>query len=446
MNRMILRCTGVGVWVAVFVASYLLTVSAGPTSGDASPGVSLANFFSGPVHRVTAVDPTGRLLQHDPVFYQDESGSWSQIGYVSDSATTAGQRVQLAWYTRQVQPSQCKLTFFRNSGRLEDVVATLLPPEKRAQIQQRLAATMQTHGDELSAAFVPLVQQTLRRSLPMIESELRLAVDKRRAEIDRLGERWNDEVVDGRLIPLARQEIIPIVREHGEPPAERIGRELWDRASIWRFGWRAVYDRSPLPRKDLLQEEWDRFVDQEAIPVFESHMDDIVIAVQRIVSDVAANEIVRNELGDVAASLATDSETRRLVREILKETLVENENLQRAWNEIWTSEEARRAFDLAGDRLEPVVRQIGDDIFGTREEGINPDFARVLRNQILGKDRRWIVAEKFDGLEGEDAKVTASPSADPAVHRLPVIAPASGRMPYPIVYLAADRATEDSDE
>jgi hypothetical protein len=46
---------------------------------------------------------------------------------------------------------------------------------------------------------------------------------------------------------------------------------------------------------------------------------------------------------------------------------------------------------VAAERLEPTARRIGDLLFGTRETGVSPEFARVLRSQILGKDRRWLV-------------------------------------------------------
>lgn len=420
MTRPNLRILGLLFWITIVAGSYAATQSADRTSTDVS-GVSLANYFAGPTANVDVVDPSARLRTHDPIFYQDADGTWSQIGYVESTSEGAGGSAVLSWYTREISPDQCNLVQYRNSGRLEDVVATMLPPEKRLQIQQRLSAAMSAYGDELSEAFVPLVQASLRRSIPVIEEEFRVAIDRHRGEIDQLGQRWNDEVVDQRLIPLARREIMPIVRTHGEPTAERIGRELWDRASLWRFGWRAVYDKSPLPRKDLVQEEWDRFVDAEAVPIIESHMDDIVVSVQRIVSDVAANEVVRDELADVAGEIAADPKTRQLVREILKETLVENQRLREVWSSVWSSDDAREALEMAGDRLEPVVRKIGDDLFGTEEEGINPDFARVLRNQILGKDRRWIVAE---------------PVASPTASSPKTIELAGETMPYPIVYMA----------
>ncbi len=45
---------------------------------------------------------------------------------------------------------------------------------------------------------------------------------------------------------------------------------------------------------------------------------------------------------------------------------------------------------MASARFEPTARTIGDTIFGNRETGITPEFSRVLRTQILMKDRRWL--------------------------------------------------------
>ena len=196
----------------------------------------------------------------------------------------------------------------------------------------------------------------------------------------------------------------------------------WDRASIWSFGWRAAYDGLPLvPRKDLVREEWRRFVEDEAVPIFEQRMDDIVTSIQKIVADVAANSKVRTELTDVAIVIANDPEARILVRQILKESLVDNQRLKNSWKKVWNSDQARQAFDLAGDRLEPVIRNIGDDLLGSRELGINPNFARVLRSQILGKDRQWIVAV---------------PNQRDARTQLARVETSTEVMPYPVVYLA----------
>jgi hypothetical protein len=72
-----------------------------------------------------------------------------------------------------------------------------------------------------------------------------------------------------------------------------------------------------------------------------------------------------------------------------------------------------------------VIRQIGEDLIGTEESGINPDFARVLRNQILGKDRTWMVAV---------------PSQDSGSAR---VRPANQWMPYPLVYTTSANQKDD---
>ncbi len=416
---------GILAWTTVTIAV------AGVVGGQRSKAsrTALVDYFTKRPSTLELTDASSRLRRNDPVFMQDSSGQWSQVGHVErgraddKGQTGKGQaddrQVRIRWYG-DVDPDQLEWEYHYSSGRLEEVVQTMLPPEKRAQIQQRFADLFQQHGREMTAALLPLVEESLRRSVPIVEKEFRAATRRHRDEIDELALRWNEEVIDERLIPLARREIMPSVRRHGQPLAEEIGRELWDRASLWRFGWRALYDKAPLPQRNLVRSEWDRFVEQEAEPVFRSHSDDIVGVVQRIMTDVASNRNVRRELGEVAESVASDPDARALVRVLLKESLLENQELRDLWKEIWTSDRARSAIDLAGDRIEPVVRSIGDDLFGTPEDGINPDFARVLRNQILGKDRRWIVATAGD----------ADSAADP------VITIASGSMPYPLVYMA----------
>ena len=201
---------------------------------------------------------------------------------------------------------------------------------------------MAQHGEDLSKAFVPLVEDSLKQSLPVIEAEFQRAVVRHRGEIDAAAARWNDELVQDRLIPMARREILPVVKKHGQPPAEKIGREIWDRASLFRFGWRAIYDKTPLPRKDLLREEWKRFVEEEAVPVMEKHMDEIVVAIQRSVRDVSKNPAIRKELATVAEEIASDPQSRRLIQTILKETFVENRQLRNVWRDVWTSQEGQR--------------------------------------------------------------------------------------------------------
>lgn len=382
MSRSSLRFLGILFWVAIMVAAAATAVN----REQASPGqASAMDYMIRRVNRFQMIDESGHVQLNDPVFLKLGEGEWTQVGHIDAVSSVDPQHFTMLWHDNAVSGAKCEFTAYRNSGRLDDAIATMFPLEKRLQIRERLERTLQAHGDELMQSLIPVAQRALQESLPVIEAEFRRSSERHRVEIDDLMTRWNDELVEERLIPLARREVIPIIREHGQPVAETIGRELWDRASIWRFGWRAAYDRTPLPRRDLVQQEWDRFVEEDAIPVFDQHMDEIVAAVQQTIAEITANQAVTGELAAVINELATDDEALRLLRDMLKESIVDNPKLHEVWQEVWQSDQATRAFDLAGARLEPVVRQIGDDLFGTREKGINPDFARVLRNQILGR-------------------------------------------------------------
>ena len=55
-----------------------------------------------------------------------------------------------------------------------------------------------------------------------------------------------------------------------------------------------LYDKSFLPEKNLTQAEWNRFVDEEAMPVLNRHRDDFVAVQRQIVEDIARNEKVRD--------------------------------------------------------------------------------------------------------------------------------------------------------
>ena len=405
--------------------SWLGWTASEPLRGhSAGKNISVADYLSGPVARVAFEGPNLPLRLHDPVFARSTgSERWQQVGYVeSTTATETNKHAVIAWYSTQVPPRGFQLTHHRTSGQLDEALLTLFPDSKREQILARLETAMNQHGRDVSRAMVPLVRQTVRESLPVIEQEFQAALERHRPEVDRLANRFRREIVNDRLIPLARKEIVPIVRRHAEQPVNQIGRQLWDRASLWSFGWRALYDQSPLPTKRLVQEEWDRFVQVEAMPVFEAHMQQIVTAVQRTLTDVAATPAVRREMALLADEIARDPDAKMLMRTVLTEALLDNDRLHAVWQNVWSSEQAEQALNLASDRMEPVVRAIGDDIFGSREQGINPDFARVLRNQILGKDRSWLVARQIetDGLLLSEKPGTA--------------------MPYPVVYLASEIA------
>lgn len=386
-----------------------------------------------PTDTMILADPTLSLSVGDAAFAKDlVADTWHQVGHVL-RVNPEAKTVTLSLYEplnleRETQfwdPDQSiSATLHRSSGKVDDVIATLLPKPKREQLAQKISAAMRAHGKEISEAMLPLVFETVRQSLPVIESELTASLKRHDAEVEAIATRFREDIIQEQMVPLVRTEVLPVLQLHGREPAESIGREIWGKASLWRFGWRALYDSAPLPERELVREEWSRFVEQEVVPIVEDHLDEIAEAVESILRDLAANDVLRERLGDVALQIVNDDEARDLLRTIVMEAIVDNERLRQVWVNVWTSPDAREKLRTAGERLEPVIREIGDEVMGTRREGIEPGFARVLRNQILGKDKVWITLKN-------EPNLGADPS-QPIALRV-----ATDFTPYPIVHLAS---------
>ncbi len=353
----------------------------------------LWDYWTTPTQRLELKLPQVPARDGDPIFYQHANGEWSQVGFLtSTDSRQLANNATASWYSKDVDPFECRIEYHQNRGKFGDVVQMLLPPDKRHQLEVLIRKAVDENSSQITAALKPIIAKSLRESLPTIERGLKQSMHRHRDEIRLLGERYKQTVLKERLVPLVRDEVMPIVKENAEPLATQIGRELWNRASLWRFGWRALYDSAPLTNRDLLKREFDRFVKDEAIPVLESHTEDFLKVQRDIFVALFNNTRIRTELSDVAQDISNDQELRELISAMLRETFVDNPELRQVWTNNWTGAEAQAALKLAGERLEPVVRAIGDEIFGTRDGGISPSFARVLRNQILGKDKRWLVA------------------------------------------------------
>ena len=337
----------------------------------------------------------------DPIFLVTHDNHFQQVGEIRSvpSVDEHGRRVvqrtrtsrALLYPAARISPADVELVYHSSPGTMEWILKTVLPPEKQRQIAAVIASAVDAHQGEIVAAFTPIVKTSLQDAIEIVQEDIGPVIERHRGEIADLAEMYQREFSDEDLMPLVREEIWPIVREHAEPTATEIGRHIWQRASVWRFAWRYLYDKSPLPQRDHLSTEWQRFLEQEAIPELQTHVDKIVETVQHIVTDASRNPQVRDSLRLHVTRVAEDEELHRLVWKIVREAVVDNPRLREAVEARMKGAQARRVFRLAGARLEPFVRRIGDLLFGTHEEGITPEFASILRNQILGKDRRWFL-------------------------------------------------------
>jgi len=339
------------------------------------------------------------LRPGDPILAADESGALQQVGIVL-RVDDDGRSAQAALFPSAPASQKVQAYYVSAPDSVEWVVRTLLPPERRKQIEDELAAVVREHHQELLQALRPVVENGVRDALAVLKHDLPTVIDHHRPQLQAIATRFQTEILKGELVPLVREQVWPIVRRDAEPLVREISAELWERISLWRFAWRGALDHMPLVRgRDRVEMELQRFVDEEAAPILQSHQRDYLTVVERIVRDVAENDAVRAGFSKSFTRVATDPELRRVVNDILHEAVVDNPRFWQAVRSTLASPEAQDAMRLAGDRFEPAVRRIGDIVLGTREDGLTPEFTKVLRQQVLLKDRQAIVLGKLPASE-----------------------------------------------
>jgi hypothetical protein len=364
---------------------------------------SLQSFALGERREVVAWSSYPAPVQKgDPIFVLS-NGKATQIGEVtyradlaSDGSVAAGGQTHLLFYAHAPPLSQNqRLVYYQSPSDMEWVMDTMLPSEKRMVIASEISLAYSQHQEEIIAAVQPVVMAALIDVFAVVEEDLPTAIANHEDKLRRLGEKYQRTLVKDEIVPLVQTEVWPIVQDRAMPVAEMVGKQIWERASLWRFGWRYAYDQLPWAAGNLTQEEWKRFMSDDVMPVLDDNSETFVALQQQILVDIASNQQVREVIRTSLGTVITDEQFQTVVWSLVKEAIVDNPRVHEVLQEHWQSKEMQAAVSLAASKLEPHVRKVGEILLGSEQEGITPEFALVLRNQVLRKDQRWLILEEL---------------------------------------------------
>lgn len=269
------------------------------------------------------------------------------------------------------------------------VLKTMLPLEKRQELTSLIVQAYRDNHDAIMESFRPVIEESLREASDVVREDLKKAFESREDRIRKISQRYEADLVEKELIPLIENEIWPIVQTECEPLVTQVAQEIWSQVSVFRFGWRYLYDKAPLPEKQLTEREFKRFVDDKALPIIKSHMSELVDLQQEVIRKISQNEKVKLTLVQGFKTIVNDPAVQDLLADVLQEVFVNNDRLKNVLQRQWQGPEAQRALAMANQKLEPTITEIGISLFGSPKEKITPEFARVIRHRILHKDSRW---------------------------------------------------------
>ena len=347
----------------------------------------------------------------DPIYSSDKENV-SPIGVVSCIASLDSTEKRPTYVTKAfatmygVAPQMAEGDYFTYHSAPSSaawVLQTMLPPAKREQLTRLIVDSYREHQNDIVAALKPIVKESLRDAGGVIRDDLKAAFKAREDQVQAISQRFQSDLLEKEIVPLVKEEIWPVIWEESAPLAGEVGQEIWSEVSVFRFGWRYLYDKTPLPEKKLAEKEFKRFVDNKAVPILESHVGEFVELQKKVVQRISKNENVKQAISKSIKTVIEDAEVQELLNDVFRDVFVNNDRLKVVLEEHWRGPAARQAIELAGDRLDPTITEIGRSLFGSPKEEITPEFARVLRRRILHKDRRWFTLHHTDSPNGNGA-------------------------------------------
>lgn len=336
----------------------------------------------------------------DPVFWRDEQGELVQIGAIrqieSPDSTDYQARVT-DWASVTLFASappiadDSYLVLYETPSSMSWVAQSLFPEHKRDEIARLITRAFKNNTGLIVNELKPILLRAISQTSSVVRDELTRSIVAHADDWQALGRRYQEEIVNSRLMPVLNEEVWPVVQEEFQPVLKKIGSEIWNQASVWRFGWRAVYDSMPMTSGNLAQREFTRFVETGVLPTVRNHMPELLAAQRNVLTRVAENPRVQAFIDETFHQLAGDTELQALVMTIVSEAVLENDQFHQQIESIWQSPEVVRVLRFSDSRFGPEIEKIGETIFGSPITGVTPEFARVLRHRILLKDMRWLV-------------------------------------------------------
>lgn len=271
------------------------------------------------------------------------------------------------------------------------VVETLLTSENVPRIAAEWNEMMLRNRDEIFRLMTPIVRDLLHDVEATVEESLDGFVARRQAELRLLARDLQGDLDDRSMARLFQSEVWPLAEARFMPLAARIAGEIWEKVPFWGFSWRIAYQSLPLTADDYFARAWKEFVDREIKPIIMAHLDEIIAVTREVGRDALANREIQEQMRSTFIRLTSHPRFHALAQLFIQEVFLDNPRFHDRLLERLRSPEVERVLSSASAHLEPSLRRIADIVFGTREEGITKEFARVLRAQILQKDRRRFV-------------------------------------------------------
>ncbi len=273
------------------------------------------------------------------------------------------------------------------------IIKTLIPEEKATKVWNKWNDTLLLHREKIFKAIHPVTQKVLADLQEIVIQDLPRVLQEREASIRNIGKRFQRDILEKEFKPILERDLWPQLSRRARPTIDALGREILRQAPLWTFTWKYIYQKLPFTQENLVGQEWERFVTSQVQPLIKERLGDLFKIVQDVIDETKNNPRVAAAFERALGKVLNDAELQHEIRLAFQKLILDNSRFHRSILKNWRSPEAEQAIDELGKFMGPLIASIGEEVLGSRGGGITPEFARILRTQLLQKDRQWIWIE-----------------------------------------------------
>jgi hypothetical protein len=286
------------------------------------------------------------------------------------------------------------------------IIATLLPPARRAQIQKDAAEYLQLHIEELRALVLPLLNELLQDSYRILKKNFATFLDSHRQELEQHGQRLKKKYFQQELMPLLEKILWPIAAAEAKKELEPVAEELWKKLPKGELVWLWIYQTLPGVEKDQVRKRLEKYCKNEVVAILKKHQSSLEKVPARILHQASQDPKIKESLRQILQKLLEDEELLDFAKNLARKFYAQNEQeIVAEWQQKWKSQTLQQKLNELAQQLEPyLVRMVNRILLGQNGKEISSELAEVLRKQVLFKDRYCIAVTPGRPVQGKHHK------------------------------------------
>lgn len=269
------------------------------------------------------------------------------------------------------------------------IITTLLPADRRAQMQKDLAEYLQEHMQELRSLILPFLREMLQDSYQILHKNFPIFMETHRQEIEQQLQQLKKKYLEQELIPLLQETMWPIVAAEAKKELEPVVNEMWKKLPKGELVWLWVYQTLPGVEKDQVRRRLEKYCKTEVVAILKKYQSNLEEVPTRIVREIGKQPKIKESLRNTLQKFSEDKDLMEFAKNLAHKFYQQNEReIISHWQQKWNSPELQQRLNELALKLEPyLVRMVNRILLSANGKEISPELAEVLRKQVLFKDR-----------------------------------------------------------